>query len=289
VIHSQLFRLLCVIPVTYIALCVLVGLYQRKLLYFPSHQTEAEMINKACTLGCNPWRDASGNIIGWKSARNAPHAANRLVLFHGNAGYALHRTHYIKGFEQLEQGHLWEVYLFEYPGYGARPGKLGQKSFTETGLRAIEALKAEDPRPVYLAGESLGSGLACKLAQRKSGDVAGLFLVTPYTRMSDVAAHHYGLLPVRLLLLDRWDNVAALRAYRGPLAMLIAGQDEVVTAAQGHQLFDGYVGPKRLWVQPGATHNTLDFNPDAPWWREVSDFLLSRHRGDDTHRRLSPR
>jgi alpha-beta hydrolase superfamily lysophospholipase len=246
------------------------------------------MMDKACAAGCRPWRDASGNIIGWKSARNGPHAANRLVVFHGNAGYTLHRTHYLKGFEQLDHGRLWEVYLFEYPGYGARPGKLGQKPFTEAGLRALEALKAEDSRPIYLAGESLGSGLACKLAQRKPEDVAGLFLVTPYTRMTDVAAHHYGLLPVRLLLLDRWDNVAALHAYRGPLAVLIAGQDEVVTAAQGHQLFDGYAGPKRLWVQPGATHNTVDFHPASPWWREVSDFLLDRRRGDDTHPRLSP-
>ena len=287
--QSQLFRLFCIIPVTYVALCVLVGVFQRKLLYFPFHQTEAELMNKACALGCRPWRDARGNIIGWTSARNGPRAANRLVVFHGNAGYALHRMHYIKGFEQLEHGRLWEVYLFEYPGYGARPGKPGRKSFTEAGLRAIDALKAGDSRPIYLAGESLGTGVACRLAQRKPDDVAGLFLVTPYARMSDVAAHHFGWLPVRLLLRDRWDNVSALHAYRGSMAMLIAGQDEVVTAAQGHQLFDGYTGPKRLWVQPGATHNTLNFSPDAPWWREVSDFLLSRHRGDDTHRHLSPR
>jgi alpha-beta hydrolase superfamily lysophospholipase len=289
VTQSQLFRLLCAIPVTYVVLCVLVGVFQRKLLYFPFHQTEAEMMDEACASGCRAWRDGSGNLLGWKSAGNGQRAANRLVVFHGNAGYALHRTHYIKGFEQLEHGRLWEVYLFEYPGYGARPGKVGQRSFDEAGLRALEALRAEDSRPIYLAGESLGSGLACKLAQRKPADVAGLFLVTPYARMTDVAAHHYGLLPVRLLMLDRWDNVAALHAYHGPLAMLIAGEDEVVTAAQGHLLFDGYGGPKRLWVQPGAGHNTLNFSPDAPWWREVSDFLLSGHRRDDTHRHLSPR
>jgi hypothetical protein len=152
---------------------------------------------------------------------------------------------------------------------------LGQESFVEAGQRAIRTLRAADPRPIYLLGESLGSGLACSLAQRAPKDVAGLFLFTPYARMEDVAAHRFGFLPVRLMLRDRWDNVAALRDYRGPLAMLIADEDEVVTAAQGRMLFDSYEGPKRLWTQPGATHNTVDFSPYAPWWREVSDYLLS--------------
>jgi hypothetical protein len=82
------------------------------------------------------------------------------------------------------------------------------------------------------------------------------------------------LLPVRLMILDRWDNVTALHDYHGPLAMLIAGEDEVVTAAQGQILFDSYGGPKRLWIEPEATHNTVNFSPYAPWWSEVSDYLL---------------
>jgi len=288
VTKSKLFRILCLIPITYIVLCVLVGLFQRQILYFPFHKTQAGMLAKAAELRCQPWCDAKGDVIGWTSARNGRRAANRLILFHGNAGYALMRTQYLKGFEQLDDGRLWDVYLFEYPGFGARPGKLGQKSFTEAGLQAIQELKAADPRPIYLLGESLGSGLASTLAQRRPRDVAGLFLFTPYARMEDVAAHHFGLLPVRWMLLDRWNNVAALHDYRGPVAILIADQDEVVTAAQGRLLFESYAGPKRLWVEPGATHNTVNFSPEAPWWRQVSDFLLSPRHVDDTPRRLSP-
>ena len=56
---------------------------------------------------------------------------------------------------------------------------------------------------------------------------------------------------------------------------MLASEDEVVTAAQGRLLFDGYPGSKRLWIQTGAYHNTIDFSAGAPWWREVSDFLLA--------------
>ena len=195
------------------------------------------------------------------------------------------RTHYIDGFQRLDNGQRWEVYIFEYPGYGARSGKLGQEPFTEAGREAIDTLKAADARPIYLLGESLGSGLASALAQRRPKDIAGLFLFTPYARMSDVAAHRFGFLPVRLMLRDPWDNLSPPCAdYHGPMAMLIADEDEVVTAAQGRLLFENYPGPKHLWTEPGATHNTVDFSFDAPWWREVSDFLLG-----SAAPRLSPR
>ena len=273
-IKNFLIRSLRVLVVTYVILCVLVGVFQRRIIYFPFHETETEMVAKAAEEGRRPWLDANGKTIGWQGAKQEPAAANRLVLFHGNAGYALMRTHYIDGFQRLGDGKLWEVYIFEYPGYGARSGKLGKESFIDAGSQAIDTLKAADARPIYLLGESLGSGLASALAQRRPKDVAGLFLFTPYARMEDVAAHRFGFLPVRLMLLDRWDNVAALHDYHGPLAMLIAGKDEVVTAAQGQGLFDSYTGPKRLWTDPDATHNTVDFSPAALWWHEVSDFLL---------------
>lgn len=281
VTKSKIYRLLRLPVIVYVLLCALVGIFQRRIIYFPFYKTEAGMIAEARTEGCQPWRDASGAIIGWKSTRPGGGAANRLLLFHGNTGYALLRTHYLQGFQQLDGGRLWEVYLFEYPGFGARPGSLGQQSFTDAGLAAIQTLQAADSRPIYLLGESLGSGLASALAQREPSRIAGLFLLTPYARMGDVAAHRFGFLPVRLMLRDPWDNVAALHDYRGPAAMLIADECEVVTAAQGRLLFDSYAGRKRLWTEAGASHNTVNFSSSAPWWREVSDFLL-----DDARPRL---
>jgi len=283
VTKPKFIRLLRTLGITYVLLCVLVGVFQRRIIYFPFHKTETEMLAEGDSLGCRPWRDADGKIIGWKSARSDNPAANRLVLFHGNTGFALNRIHYLYGFEQLGEGRLWEVYLFEYPGFGARPGDLGEEPFIEAGLQAIKTLKAEDSRPIYLLGESLGSGLASAIAQRQPEAVAGLFLLTPYARMGDVAAHRFGFLPVRWMLRDPWDNITALRDYHGRAAMLIAENDEIVTAGQGRLLFDSYTGPKRIWTEPGATHNTVDFSANASWWREVSDFLL-----DGPHAPLSP-
>jgi fermentation-respiration switch protein FrsA (DUF1100 family) len=61
---------------------------------------------------------------------------------------------------------------------------------------------------------------------------------------------------------------------------LLAGRDIIVPARFGQALFDGYNGPKKLWIHPNAGHNTLDYDPRAAWWKDVSDFLL-RHRTSD--------
>lgn len=274
VIRQRLLRLLRLIGTVYVGLFLVIGLLQRRIMYFPFYKTEAGMLTLAHESGCEPWRDTSGKIIGWKSERPKGVAANRMIVFHGNAGYALMRTQYPFNFERLDGGKSWEVYLFEYPGFGARPGKLGQQPFIEAGLEAMDELRKTDSRPIYLLGESLGSGMACELAGRRPEQVAGLFLVTPYARIADVAAQRFWYLPVRWMLRDPWDNVTSLKGYRGSVAMLIAEKDEVVTAEQGRLLFTDYSGRKRLWTEPGATHNGLDFSPAVSWWQDVSDFLL---------------
>jgi hypothetical protein len=247
---------------------------QRHLIYFPNKAQAEELSREAARIGLKTWDDGNGSAIGWKPAGER-NARNRMLVFHGNAGYALHRDYFVAGFQAL--GDQWEVFLFEYPGYGAREGTPSATAFKATAKQALESLLAADSRPVFVIGESLGSGIASYLAATFPEQVAGLLLVTPFSSLADVAAHHYPFLPVRTLLSERYDSVEALARYRGPVAFLIAGRDEVVTSELGQQLYDSYSGPKWLRVEAQAGHNTLPYHPGAAWWGEVSKFLTSRH------------
>jgi pimeloyl-ACP methyl ester carboxylesterase len=246
---------------------------QRQLIYYPQVEPEEALLRAASRMGLLDWRDGAGELIGWRS-RAPGDDARRVVVFHGNAGYALHRDYYVAGF--LAQPQHWEVYLFEYPGYGARPGEPSESSIKAAARRAVEILFGADARPVYLVGESLGSGVATYLSSIFPERIGGLLLVTPFTSLSDVAAHHYTFLPVRTLLSERYDSQEALSHYRGPVAFLLAGSDEIIPTALGEQLYAAYPGPKWLRVEPGAGHNTLSFYPGAGWWREVTDFLTTK-------------
>lgn len=243
---------------------------QRQLIYFPERAGERELLARAAEIGLQPWRSRAGALIGWRSA-SLQRAERRMLVFHGNAGHALYREYFAAGLAAT--GAEWDTYLFEYPGYGARPGEPSEGAIIAAATRALEELLENDAPPLYLTGESLGCGVASTLAASFPEAVRGLLLVTPFTRLADVAAHHYPFLPVRLLLSERYDSVSALARYHGPVAFLLAGRDEVVPTALGRQLHDGYTGPKWLRIQPQAGHNSLDVSPAAPWWREFSEFL----------------
>lgn len=243
---------------------------QRQLIYFPSKEQGQVLENIASRSGLLTWRDNAGEAIGWRTPEN-PDADYRMLVFHGNAGYALHRGYFVSGFQQLEG--QWNVFLFEYPGYGPREGTPSEASFKASAKPALEKLLADDSRPVFITGESLGSGVASYLASAFPDQVAGLLLVTPFTSLTDVAAQHYPFLPVRTLLRERYDSQEALSSYQGPVAFLLAGRDEIVPSELGRQLYDSYNGPKWLYIEEHAGHNSLPCDPSAPWWAEVSTFL----------------
>jgi pimeloyl-ACP methyl ester carboxylesterase len=260
----------------YFGLILLSALLQRRLIYLPSKAREEQLLRQAEGVALHPWRDHSNRIIGWRSSPPdaVPLPRMRLVVFHGNAGYALHRSYYVNGFHNVPEGMTkWEVFLFEYPGYGARPGSPSEESIIAEARQAMKDLLQDDSRPIYLLGESLGSSFAAHLAADNPKLVSGLFLVTPLTCLADVAASHYRFLPVRLLLREHHDVQQYLKAFPGPVAFLVAGRDEVMLNNIGEKQYAQYSGRKRLWIQPDARHNTLDFSPGARWWHEVDDYL----------------
>jgi alpha-beta hydrolase superfamily lysophospholipase len=253
---------------------IMLAALQRQLIYFPGKGHADELSGLASSIGLQAWHDENGMAIGWKSTGKR-HAHNRMLVFHGNAGYALDRHYFVTGLQAADD--KWDVFLFEYPGYGAREGTTSEANFQTTATQALETLLAADSRPVFILGESLGSGIASYLAASFPQQVAGLLLVTPFSSLVDVAAHHYPFLPVRILLQERYDSMEALSHYRGPVAFLLAGRDEVVTTELGQQLYNSYHGPKWLHVEAHAGHNTLPYSPSENWWLEVSNFLTAAH------------
>lgn len=258
-------NVLLVVAALYAGVCLLAFVLQRRLMYFPDRYPERAALDAAGRLGVEAWRDAQGALVGWRvPAEGAPRG--RVIVLHGNAGSALDRLPYAAALAPLGV----EVWLLEYPGYGPRAGEPSLRSLSEAAVAAARALAAKGPEPVLLLGESLGSGVAARAAALAPEAVRGLVLVTPYARMAEVARIHYPFLP-GFLLRDRWAPLDDLAGFRGPVAVLVAGRDEVVTPAQGRRLFDALPGPKRLWVQEGATHNGIAFGPQA---EEMVGFVM---------------
>ena len=106
------------------------------------------------------------------------------------------------------------VLLMDYRGYGGNPGTPTEEGLAADAFAATEALEAlgyPPERTIYF-GESLGTGVVAALQVRRPP--AGMVLRSPFTELADVGAHHYPLLPVRLLLRDRFRVVEHLSSSR---------------------------------------------------------------------------
>ena len=219
--------------------------------------------------GLERWKNSDGQNIGWK--RMTPHqpAQGQLLITHGNGGCGVDRADFAN---PLRESAAMDVFILEYPGFGDRMGSPTESSFFESAEDAFQALPKT--APIYLLGESLGTGVAAHLAGTHPAEIAGVLLFAPYNSLVDVAQHHVKILPARLILRDRFVSEEHLKNYQGPVAIIVGGKDRVVPEKFGRRLFDGYTGPKRLWEIPQGEHESVHDQPPE-FWKELVAFWQS--------------
>lgn len=262
------------------ALLILGGCtWQRKLLYHPARFSPADADTLARERGFLPWTNSKGESMGWKLSRPGQAAQNVLIL-HGNGGAAFQRDYLAQPISQAAGA---EVFVLEYPGYGARAGRSSLHSW----LRAAEAALGALPkgRPTYLVSESLGTGPAAHLAHRFPEAVAGAVMFVPYDSLPALAQDRMPWLLPCFFLRDRYRPAAWLKDCRQPIQFVIAENDQIIPPKFGHRLYASYLGPKRLEVVPGAAHNEAA-EQSAGWWREVFQFLQQKEARDASTNRL---
>jgi pimeloyl-ACP methyl ester carboxylesterase len=238
---------------------------QRRLLYFPAKIPAGVVVQAAADHGFTAWKNASSQIIGWKMSASGTATASVLIA-HGNAGCALNRDYLAR---PIHDAANVDVFVLEYPGYGARAGSPGKASFIAAAEEAFQLLPGGSLK--YVVSESIGAGVACELAKNHPQEVAGLALFAPYHNLASVAQRQMWFLPAYFLLLDRFNPEECLKSYHGPVKFVVAGADEIIGPASGIRLCNRYSGPKELQVVAGARHN--DISGQLPgWWQEVFSF-----------------
>lgn len=213
-------RILVLLPIAILVFTMGTITFQRKLLYYPTHHKE--------TYGLSEWRH-DGQLIGY--AREVATPRNVWLMMHGNGGQASDRAYALPSFSSRDS-----VYILEYPGYGQRPGSPSMESLNMAAKQAYQILQSTFPgNPVCVVGESIGSGPASVLATT-APPPDKIVLITPFDTLYRVAAHHFPYLPVRLFLRDNWDNIKALKDYRGPLEIYGARSDAIIPIAHSKAL-----------------------------------------------------
>ena len=176
-----------------------------------------------------------------------------VVFFHGN-GETIADSVWLG--ERLRARDLGFVAV-EYRGYGSSPAngpcERGLYDDAEAVLRAL-ARRGVGPGEVTLWGSSLGSGVAVEMAVRGWGERR--ILSSPFTSIVDVAQHLLPLLPMWLVITDRFDNLAKAPRVSQPTLIIHGDADRVVPYHLGLTLRQAIEGAELVTV-PGGGHNDL--------------------------------
>jgi pimeloyl-ACP methyl ester carboxylesterase len=243
---------------------------QYRLLYYPSSSPPSEQSLKADQI--KPWPSSIADYRGFIAADEGGYPKGTIVVFHGNGGTAADRAFYVKVLGPLG----YRVILAEYPRYGGRKGELGEKAFVNDGSETVRLAFAKYGEPLFLLGESLGCGIAAAIARETSLKIDGIVLITPWDTLTSLAQSKFPFLPVRYFMKDKYDNIENLRVFKGRIAVVGAGRDEIVPIVHAKDLYDSLLGTaRRMWIIQGAGHNDWPMATSTSWWREIMDFVSS--------------
>ena len=250
----------------YLVFAALLFFFQRKVLYYPYHaQFNQESASRE---GLAHW-PSQQNFRGFIGREPLKEAKGTVVVFHGNAGAAFHRSYYLRALSRYNM----RVILAEYPGYGGREGRISEKTLVEDGLQTVELVHQQFGGPLFVWGESLGCGVAARIVKESTVPVEGAVLLLPWDSLAELAQSLYWYFPARWLVLDRYNNIENLQGFAGKIAVLLAENDEIVPLQHGQHLYDSITTTKKQWIFKNSGHNDFPVAPGEQWWKEVVAFM----------------
>lgn len=196
-------------------------------------------------------------------------AKSWMIVFHGNAGNACERTYFFDLLKPFDS----HVVLFEYPGYGGDKNTPGESRIVQQAKDLILHLERENTAglPIYLMGESLGTGAATCVAS--CVDVDGLILVSAYTSIADVAKKHYPWLPVKLLLRHQFQADRWAKQTKAPVLLFHGTDDNIIPVGFARRQVQNFKGEKRLVEISGCGHNDILDLGERMVQKEISSFI----------------
>lgn len=183
----------------------------------------------------------------------APPGRPTVAIFHGNGGSLRSQRYRLAYFRDAGMG----VMLLAYRGYAGSDGWPSEGGLYTDARAALDWLNGQSiaDKNIVLYGESLGTGIATKMATERQ--VAAVVLESPYTSTVDVAAARFPWVPVGWLMSDRYDSLSRIAEVKAPVLIMHGDADEVIPQAFGKTLFDAAHEPKEGYWPQGAGHGSI--------------------------------
>lgn len=262
---SRILRLLRIGATAY-CLVLLVLIYLENMLVYPAPRyPEGDWEAKWLQHQDVNFASADGTKLhGWYVEHPQPKAV--ILYCHGNGTHVADLAEFL---QVMRDEFQVSIFAFDYRGYGRSEGKPAEKGIMEDAEAAQKWLAEKTgikEQEIVLMGRSLGGGIALHLAAEKGAK--GVILQSTFTSLPDAAATHYPWAPIKMLMRNRYDSLARISRYSGPVFLSHGTADRTIPFSHGQTLFAAATGPKEFFEIPGGDHN------DA----EPEDYIPALHR-----------
>lgn len=200
-------------------------------------------------------------LHGWfvpALTQNQESAKGTVILVHGNAANISNHWHLVNWLPQ--EG--FNVFVFDYRGYGHSEGKPSFKGTTEDTIHAIEYIRSRPdvaPDQLLVIGQSLGGNNAIAAigslpAEQKRG-ICAILIDSTFFSYSSIANDK--LSGAGLLINDKYSASQHIQQIAPIPSLFIHGTaDQVIPYSHTQRLFEIAPEPKTLIIIPGGGHIT---------------------------------
>ena len=227
-------------------------------------------------------RASDGSILrGWK-VRSVNPSGDWVLLFHGVADNRMGVLEH--ALVLLAAG--YNVVMMDARAHGSSDGAMATYGWLErTDTRSIvDALEAtEHPRHLFALGESMGAGIALQSAA-VDGRIEAVAAEASFANLREASYDYAGLrrypwLGKTLFAPGTWtmiyhaellanlpaaevspEKAVAARAF--PVLLICDAADVALPCRHTKRIYDAALGPKQIWIVPGAFHTAaLGYEP----------------------------
>ncbi|HJN73261.1 MAG TPA: alpha/beta fold hydrolase [Myxococcota bacterium] len=213
-------------------------------------------------------------LYGMWAWQYQPRKHPTLVYFHGNAS---HMDEYMPRVEVL-WNFGYNVFQFDYRGYGRSTGSSSHDSAIEDGHAAVDQALLDAPwlregsNQLAYVGLSLGGFVSLHTAL----DTPPYALVTQdmFASASDLVELNFGLdSPDGWLFEGAFDNAGAASQLEVPYLVLHGADDSYIKPDNAERVYAAANEPKRLFLVPGADHAEMATEQTAVYEQELVGWL----------------
>lgn len=225
--------------------------------YYPDHREYTTPAADGYDYEAVLFQSKDGTLLsGWFIPAKGP-ALGTVVHFHGNAQNM--SAHY--SFVSWLPANGFNLFAFDYRGYGKSEGKVSRQGVYEDSVAAVEYIKSRtdiDQNKIILFGQSIGGANALAVAgNNRFESVVGVAADSAFASYKGVAMDHTTLLkPFAALLIgnklspeNTVQNIAPV-----PLLLIHGTADRVVPYKHAQMLFEKAGNPKNLWTISNGRH-----------------------------------